>query len=201
VLGNGPHGSTTPSATKSPPHPATHAQPQPSAPAVKPQPWTAPSNQAVLNTWDTRASVSPYAITVPKLVLQAGIEPVAMTHGTIARPAKPGDAGWYTASVAPGHVGPTVLIGSTRHGPFARLGQLVAGDTVLVTRGDATTVQYVVDRVQTVGTGAFPAAEIYRQTRRPTLRLVAFAPGAGSHGTYTLVFGTATHLLHPRGPS
>lgn len=198
VIGLGPHDSNTPAARRQT-GPAVHHR----APARMPdaQPWSAPQDQAVLNSWNTRASVSPYAITIPRLVVQAGIDPVAMTHGTIARPAKRGDAGWYTATVAPGRTGAAVLIGSMQHGPFARLGQLVSGDTVLVTRSDATTVQYVVDRVQTVPAAGFPAAAVYRHTRQPTLRLVGFSPRVGTHGTYTLVFATATHLLHPRSPS
>lgn len=195
VLDLAPHHSGMPMSRQPSLAPIKTAKPDAIAPA---HPWTAPATQSVLDSWDTHASVAPYALTMPSLNVQAAVESVAMVGGSIASPTKVGDVGWYSGSASPGHAGPSVLIGLSGAGPFARIGQLVRRDTLLVTRSDATTVQYVVTRVQTARAAAFPAKAVYRATPRPTLRLVSFDRGKRSGGRYTLVFATAVHLLHPK---
>jgi sortase (surface protein transpeptidase) len=96
--------------------------------------------------------------------------------GALVPPADFSRAGWFAAGPAPGEVGPAVLAGHVddRSGPavFFRLEELVAGDQVLVTRGDGQTVAFTVTRVAAYPKSDFATAEVYGPTPGPELRLI-----------------------------
>lgn len=96
--------------------------------------------------------------------------------GTIEVPEDPDDAGWLTASAAPGRTGPAVIAGhvDTRDGPavFARLGELAPGDEVVVGLEDGTTVAYVVTGSETYPKTDFPTERVYGPAPAPVLRLI-----------------------------
>lgn len=96
--------------------------------------------------------------------------------GTIEVPEDPDDAGWLTASAAPGRTGPAVIAGhvDTRDGPavFARLGELAPGDEVVVGLEDGTSVSYVVTGSETYPKTEFPTERVYGPAPAPVLRLI-----------------------------
>lgn len=172
--------------------------------AAKAQPWQVPASQQVVTTWNKQKPVQPYAVTIPRLRLQRLTQAVGLTAAQTVQEADQGRIGWYRSTSAPGQVGPAVLLGSLSGAPktsvLGGLGHLVKGDTVLVTRVDSTTVQYVVDKVTRVRSSAFPAAQVYRKSTDPTIRLVGYR-GTGAGARDVIVFATATHLLSPRNGS
>ena len=201
-LGTSDHGEPragTPAAIDLPVAKAPAAEPA-KATGPQPQAWAVPDSQSASSTWDTTARVLPYAITVPRLSMQTTIEPVGLTPArTIATP-RSGSVGWYQSASAPGQAGPTVILGSLagkRTGVFRQIGRLVKGDTILLTRTDSVTVQYLVTEVQRTGFESFPTAKVYQQGPKATVRLVGYR-GSGAHGKNVIVYGTALRVMHPK---
>lgn len=186
---------------------AAHPQSAAKAPAASKgphaQPWQAPASQQVADDWNKQKPVQPYAVTIPRLRLQRATQAVGLTAAHTIAEAGQGRIGWYQSTPAPGQVGPAMLLGSLSGGSktsvLGGIGHLVKGDTVLVTRVDSTTVQYIVDKVMRVRSSAFPTAQVYRKSADPTLRLIGYrGTGAGTSAGDVIVFATATHLLSPR---
>jgi sortase (surface protein transpeptidase) len=108
--------------------------------------------------------------------------------------------GWYEKGPAPGDEGPAVILGhlDSYTGPavFARLSQLQAGSEVLVDRVDGSRVRFLVDRVATFPSDAFPTDEVYGATTRATLRLITcagrFNAGRGRYSDNVVAFATFT---------
>lgn len=171
----------------------------------QPVAWQVPSDHRIFKTWDKNSRVNPYAITIPRLDLQKKLGSVGLTPaGTMQTPKKPGEAAWYQSAAAPGQVGPGVIVGAMkgRTAVFHHLGQLVHGDTLLVTRMDSTTIQFLVDKVQRVPFGQFPTRSVYGMTDDPQLRLVGFVPPRGKKAGYNvIVYGSALRLLQPKQES
>jgi hypothetical protein len=63
---------------------------------------------------------------------------------------------------------------NTADGPavFYRLGALLPGDTVEVTRADGTVATFQVYRIAEYDKDAFPTMTVYGATRNPELRLI-----------------------------
>lgn len=186
--------------------PAVPAAPDPDA--QQPVRWEVPSDHKAYKTWNSQQRVTPYAVTIPRLQLQKVLSSVGLTpQGTIQTPAKPGDAAWYDAAAAPGQVGPGVLVGSmvegrgAKTGVFARIGQLVPGDTVVVTRTDSTSIQFIVNRVQRVSFDRFPTRDVYGMTAKSTLRLVGYSQAGKGKGHNVIVYAKAVRLLQPKKAS
>lgn len=86
-------------------------------------------------------------------------------------------AGWYEQSPTPGQAGPAIVLGhidSARYGPgvFFKLGALVPGDPIEVTRADHTVAVFTVDRVESYPKTGFPSLQIYGNTPNAQLRLI-----------------------------
>ena len=211
-LNSGPQAPTAaidaPAASPSAPASAPTPSPAPS-PAhqehSKPVGWQVPSDHKAYKTWNKNASVVPYALTVPRLGLQKTLGAVGLSDsGTLQTPKKAGEASWDQQAAAPGQVGPGVIVGAKQghHAIFAQLGELVKGDTALVTRMDSTTIQFRVDKVQTVSVDRFPSQAVYGMTDDPQLRLIGFTPSKGrTKGKNVIVYGTAVQLLQPKQQS
>ncbi len=110
-----------------------------------------------------------------------------------------GDAGWYKYSAAPGRSGPTVILGHVDSatygaGVFFRLGQLRAGDSVSINRGDGRIALYRIDRVQEIAKRRFPSQAVYGPTSGPALRLVTcggrFDSATGNYEDNIIAYGT-----------
>lgn len=91
-------------------------------------------------------------------------------------PKDPNRAGWFTGGGRPGGPGPTVLAGhvDSTQGPavFGSLGELDAGDEVVVEGTDGSTNTYRVDRVEDYPKGDFPTEEVFGATTDDQLRLI-----------------------------
>lgn len=122
---------------------------------------------------------APSEVWIPKIAARSSLIGLGLQpDGQIAVPDvnTPEQASWYTGSVAPGQVGPAVVLGHVngnhRPGIFARLHELAKGDAVVVARADGTHSTFVIDRVQQIAKDAFPTDAVYGATDRPQIRLI-----------------------------
>ncbi|ADP80962.1 peptidase C60 sortase A and B [Pseudofrankia inefficax] len=119
----------------------------------------------------------PVRLRIPAIALDApviglGLDP----QGAIDVPTQWGDVGWYKPGVAPGAVGPAVLVGhyDSKTGPavFYRLGSVLPGDQLVVVGASGASVTFVVDRLQEVSKATFPTQEVYGPVTRPEIRVI-----------------------------
>lgn len=121
---------------------------------------------------------TPFFLSVPALGIQCsplqrlGENP----DGTVGVQTIFRQAGWYTGSVSPGQVGPTVILGhvdsSRVTGIFFRLGDLRPGDTVSLPRADGRTVTHPSTGARECPKDQFPTLCVYANTPVPTIRLI-----------------------------
>jgi sortase (surface protein transpeptidase) len=137
--------------------------------------------QADLSTYrSTRshdATAAPVRVRIPSIGVDSGLEELVREDDqSIAVPEDPDSAGWWAGGPRPGQVGPAVILGhlDSRTGPavFYRLGELTAGDEVLVDRADGSTARFLVTSTQRYAKAKFPSELVYYPTLRPELRLV-----------------------------
>ena len=137
------------------------------------------------------------AIGVSSDLLSLGLNP----DDTVEVPPLAADskAGWYRYSPAPGQLGPSVILGhvdSAEYGPgvFFKLGALRPGDTITVSRADATVATFAVDRVASYAKDQFPTLDVYGNTDDAELRLItcggAFDSSARSYLNNIVVYAS-----------
>lgn len=164
-----------------------------SSPAASPSTSPAPGDVAVQPAAPHRLQIA--AIDVDEQLIDLGLT----DDGAMEVPEDPDRAGWFTGGGRPGGPGPTVVAGhvdSTR-GPavFGGLGELDAGDELVLDGRDGTRVTYRVDRITDYPKGAFPTEEVFGATADDQLRLITCSGDWDSVGsTYTdnkVVYATA----------
>jgi hypothetical protein len=144
------------------------------------------------------ARLTPVRIRVPAIGVDAPLVRLGLTSaGTLAIPTKAMTAGWYTGSPVPGRVGPAVIAGHVHWSGipavFAHLAGLTRGDLIVVTRSDASTATFAVDRVATYPKTRFPTALVYGSLDVAGLRLITcggFDPVARAYEANVIVFAT-----------
>jgi hypothetical protein len=122
----------------------------------------------------------PVTLRIPAIGVDARVIPLGLdASGGVAVPplSTPFLTSWYDGGSAPGQAGPAVLLGhvdSAAVGPavFYKLGDLVSGDLVYVTRKDHRTAAFRVTAVGLYPKQDFPTREVYGFTPHPTLRLI-----------------------------
>jgi len=122
----------------------------------------------------------PVTVRIPAIGVTATIISVGLNgRGGVAAPplTAPMLAGWYDRGAAPGQAGAAVLLGhvdSAATGPavFYKLGALVRGDLIYVTRKDGRTAEFQVTSVAVYPAADFPERRVYGFTPGPALRLV-----------------------------
>jgi hypothetical protein len=122
----------------------------------------------------------PVSLRIPAIGVNARVISLGLdASGGVAVPplSTPFVTSWYDRGPAPGQDGPAVLLGhvdAAGVGPavFYKLGDLVPGDLVYVTRKDHRTVVFRVTAVTLYPEQDFPAKEVYGYTPHPTLRLI-----------------------------
>lgn len=163
------------------------------------------TSSAVPATGPVLARSLPVAIRIPAIGVSSGVQDLGLNpDGTIAVP-QPGplynEAAWYEYSPTPGQLGPAVVEGhvdSAAEGPsvFFRLGALVPGEHVDVTRADHTVAVFTVTAVRRYPKDAFPTAAVYGNTHRAALRLVtcggSFDRASGHYTSNIVVFADLT---------
>ncbi len=124
------------------------------------------------------AAAAPLRITIPSIGVEAPVGTVGLEpDGAIGVPRDVATTAWYRYSPSPGTLGPSVIVGhvdSAAEGPgvFYALGRLLPGEPIMVDRADGSTARFTVTGVLEVPKGAFPTAQVYRNTSRPELRLI-----------------------------
>ncbi|MEU8048226.1 class F sortase [Micromonospora echinofusca] len=143
----------------------------------------------------------PVDVRIPAIDVRARIVPVgADAEGRLEVPPldRPALAGWYRHGVSPGESGNAVIVGhvDSAAGPavFFDLGRLRAGDTVRVTRADASVATFAVDGVGSYPKDRFPTDLVYGPSDATGLRLITcggrFDRDTGSYVDNVVVFAT-----------
>ena len=144
-----------------------------------------------------RRAAPPVRIEIAAIGVHARVIRLGLNRdGTLEVPTDFGDTGWWSGGARPGERGPAVIAGhvDSRTGPavFFRLGRLRAGDPIVVVRRDGSRVRFLVQRAARYRKAAFPTAQVYGATRRPTLRLItcsgAFDSASGHYVDNTVVY-------------
>jgi LPXTG-site transpeptidase (sortase) family protein len=165
-------------------------------------PGTTTVSTSISTPTSTSAPAGPAEVSIPAIEATSSLVPLGLNADrTVEVPPvdEPMLAGWFTGGPKPGEQGPAVILGHVngggRPGIFARLGELAAGDEVLVRRTDGTTVRFAVHRVDQVPKSEFPTDEVYGDTDASELRLItcggAFDERAGSYRDNVIVYATA----------
>jgi sortase (surface protein transpeptidase) len=123
------------------------------------------------------ATSAPVRVRIPSIGVDSPLLRLGLDDdGILVPPADFARAGWFSGSPVPGDVGPSVIAGhvDSHDGPavFFRLGNLVAGDEVLVDRADGTTARFTVTGADRYPKNEFPTEEVYGPTHRAELRLI-----------------------------
>jgi hypothetical protein len=160
-----------------------------------------PAPPPVVGAEAARRAAAPLRVQVPSAGVDAPLTGIGLDGaGALAPPDDLATAGWFRQGPAPGEPGPAVLTGhvDSTDGPaiFFRLRDVVAGDPVVVTRADGSTVRFTVTRVARYAKTAFPTAEIYGPTPDAELRLITcggdFDRSRGSYTDNVVVFAALT---------
>jgi hypothetical protein len=124
-----------------------------------------------LNSVDPQRIVIP-AIGVDAEVGRAGID----SDGEMEVPEDFADTSWFTPSVKPGRVGPSVITGhvDSRQGPavFYDLKNLETGDEIEIHGDDDEIVMFTVTGVEQHPKVGYPREKVHGATERPELRLI-----------------------------
>jgi len=145
-----------------------------------------------------RPAAAPLRVRVPSADIDAALAGIGLDgDGALVPPDDMATAGWF--GPVPGEPGPAVLAGhvDSTGGPavFFRLRSVRAGDPVLVTRADGSTVRFTVTRVARYAKTAFPTAEVYGPTPDAELRLITcgglFDRAAHSYRDNVVVYASA----------
>jgi LPXTG-site transpeptidase (sortase) family protein len=122
---------------------------------------------------------APVSVRIPAIDAQSTLVALGLnSDGSVQLPpvSTPMQAGWFDGGPTPGEIGPAVILGHVdgdrQIGTFYRLHELVAGDQIMVTRKDGSTVTFAVTSVQKVSKTAFPTDQVYGNTGDPELRLI-----------------------------
>jgi len=124
------------------------------------------------------AEAMPTKLTIPKLKIEATFEePLGLTaEGAIEVPDSYTQVGWYKHGPTPGEYGPAVILGhvDSVSGPavFFPLGQLEAGDDIIIDRADGSVAHFKVEKLERYEQVAFPTAKVYGDIDHAGLRLI-----------------------------
>ena len=122
-------------------------------------------------------SSSPIRVRIPSIGVDSPLLRLDVDdRGALEPPDDFDRAGWFERGPAPGDVGPAVIAGhvDSSAGPavFFRLGDLVAGDDILIDRADGTTARFAVVGDDRFPKDEFPTEQVYGPTARAELRLI-----------------------------
>lgn len=178
-----------------------------SAKASAKTPAEAPAEAAVRGAgWAGAAAAGPRGdvarptrILIPRLGIDAAVDPLYLNRKRVLVPPRYGRAGWYKAGPEPGEAGRAVVAGhvDSKTGPdvFAALDRARKGDRILVRLADGSTVRFAVERVEKHPQSDFPSARVYGGPKRHAeLRLItctgAYDRARGRYLDNLIVFAT-----------
>ncbi|MFC4035808.1 class F sortase [Streptomyces polygonati] len=147
---------------------------------------------------------APTSLSIPAIGVHSDLLRLGRnTDGSVQVPGQPLKAGWYRNSATPGQIGASIVLGhvdSEQTGPavFYRLGAMVAGQKVTVTRADRSTATFTVTAVREYPKDRFPTLGVYTTPSTiPQLRLITcgdWNPGTHSYLGNTVVFAALTSI-------
>ncbi|MGH3924428.1 MAG: class F sortase [Pseudonocardiaceae bacterium] len=167
------------------------------APTAEPSAAAHPRLSSYRSTRTHTETAPPVRLRIPVIDVDTGLEALGRASDqSIEVPRQPSSAGWWAGGPRPGQVGPAVILGhvDSQAGPavFFRLGELEAGDEVLVDRADGTTARFQVASLDHYQKAEFPSELVYYPTVEPELRLVTcggpFDPSTGHYRDNVVVF-------------
>jgi hypothetical protein len=171
------------------PYVAVDAPPTRATPVVPEAPVTTSPAAPVTDLGLVLPASVPVAVDIPSIDVHATtLMPLTVgDDGVLPPPSDYALAGWYTGGPNPGQLGPAVIAGHVDgpDGPavFYRLGQLVAGAEVDVTRQDGTVARFTIDMVASYAKADFPTSLVYGNTTdRAEIRLITCG-GVFDHST------------------
>ena len=123
------------------------------------------------------ARSTPAELRIPALGLAVPLSLLGLNlDGTVQVPTNYQEPGWFQLGPSPGQVGSAVILGhvDNTHGPavFFGLRTLQAGDQVVVTLADGTTVDFAVTSVAMYSKSQFPDQLVYGSNGGSALQLV-----------------------------
>ena len=116
-------------------------------------------------------------VSIPAIGVDSPLELLALDSvGTLTPPVDFMAAGWYREGTVPGDIGPAVIAGHvdsvSAPAVFARLGELTAGDQIVVTLSTGATKIFEMNSMLTTPKNAFPTEQVYGPTPTAQLRLI-----------------------------
>jgi hypothetical protein len=145
------------------------------APATQPT-LTAPRSSSARSTSLLRSR--PTSLELSRLEISGEIIPVGLLQdGSLETPdVFSHDVGWFDEGVTPGEVGTAILTGhvDTINGPsvFARLNEVVPGDTIKIKRADGNVAVFRVTKTEAFEQNSFPSEIVYKESSLPEIRLI-----------------------------
>ncbi len=142
-------------------------------------------------------SVDPERLVIPAIGVDADIGRAGIdADGEMEVPEEFSDTSWFTPSVKPGRVGPSVITGhvDSRRGPavFFDLKELAVGDEIEVHGADDEVVVFAVTRVEQHAKDDYPRDAVHGATGGPELRLITcggiFDRSVGHYDDNIIVF-------------
>lgn len=144
----------------------------------------------------------PAHLTIPKLNLNAPIDPVGLDkNGRMDVPTTVGATGWYSMGSKPGEIGNAVIDGhfDTPTGApsvFYYIGNLAPGDTIQVTTTDNKVYTFSVTQVTSFPDNGFPIEQVFGKSDTKNLNLITCSGtwdrAAHNYSNRTVVFSTLT---------
>lgn len=121
----------------------------------------------------------PVRMTIPAMNVDGKMSKIGMRRNgkTLQLPPKPKRAAWFKRSVAPGQVGPAIVVGYIHAGPkgpgvFRKMRKLRTGNAIHVQRADGAVAGYRVDKVKSYRPGKLPVKKVYGNSDQAVLRIV-----------------------------
>ena len=142
----------------------------------------------------------PISLAIPSIAVHSALHDLGLDEtGAIEAPsgARYDEAAWYRHSPMPGSRGPSIILGhvdSAANGPsvFFRLGELMRGDLVSITRANGSIARFRVDSVHRYPKDEFPTERVYGDLDHAGLRLItcggAFNTASGHYEDNIVVF-------------
>ena len=130
---------------------------------------------------------TPQRLHIPTLQVQAAIEQVGLDQaGNMDVPQDTNNVAWYRFGPAPGQAGNSVIAGhlDSKEGPaiFYRLGELAAGDEVIVSNSRGHLHRFRVTQVARYPFDQFPLHDVFGPTDKYRLNLIT-CEGVFDRGT------------------
>jgi hypothetical protein len=123
-----------------------------------------------------RKIANPVTVAMPRLGIDARLQPLGLDAAGVLTPPAYGQAGWYAAGPEPGEPGPAVIAGhvDSEVGPdvFAPLSQARPGHRILIDLANGTALVFRVTEVERFAQADFPTRRVYGATDEPELRLI-----------------------------